>query len=72
MEIKMETQAFTFQELDAIRSALFVAMKTELLVDAEPMKEALYKIDYVIDKYCKPPHYNGFALLPLLAESDEE
>lgn len=62
-------QTFTFRELDAIRGALLDDMaRTDLPIDTEPMKTALLKIDGVMDAYCKPPHYNVFALLPLLAE----
>lgn len=68
----MAIQTFTFKELDAIRSALFVAMKTDLPIDTEPMKETLLKIDDVMDKYYRTSQYNAFAFLPLLAENDEE
>lgn len=68
----METQAFTFQDLDAIRSALLVAAKADLPIDTEPMKETLLKIDDVMDKYCRTRQYDAFAFLPLLAENDEE
>lgn len=72
MEIKMETQMLTFKELKAIEAALFVALETDPLIDVEPIKEALHKIDYVVDKYCRSQQHNVFAFLPLLAESDEE
>lgn len=68
----METQAFTFQDLDAIRSALLVAAKADLPIDTEPMKETLLKIDDVMDKYCRTRQYDAFAFLPLLAENEEE
>lgn len=72
MEIKMETQMLTFKELEAIEAALFVALETDPLIDIEPIKEALHKIDYVVDKYCRTRQYDAFAFLPLLAENDEE
>lgn len=69
----METQAFTFQDLDAIRGALLDDIaRRNLPIDTEPMKETLLKIDGVMDKYCRTRQYDAFAFLPLLAENDEE
>lgn len=46
----MVAQAFTFEELDAIRGALLDDIaRTDLPTDTEPMKEALKKVDRVID-----------------------
>lgn len=48
--MKAVAQAFTFEELDAIRGALLDDMaRTDLPIDTEPMKEALKKVDRVID-----------------------
>lgn len=48
--MKAVAQAFTFKELDAIRGALLDDMaRTDLPIDTEPMKEALKKVDRVID-----------------------
>lgn len=68
------SKAFTFKELDTIRSALLVAEKADLPIDTEPMKEALHKIDGILDKWCRTGQYSSstFALLPLLAKNDEE
>lgn len=68
----METQMLTFKELEAIETALFVALETDPLIDAEPIKEALPKIGYVLNRYCRMRQHNVFALLPLLAENEEE
>lgn len=70
--MKAVAQAFTFKELDAIRSALLVAEKANLPIDTEPMKEALHKIDGILDKWCRTGQYssNTFALLPLLAKNE--
>lgn len=72
MEIKMETQMLTFKELEAIEAALFVALETDPLIDVEPIKEALHKIDYVLNRHCRSQQHNVFALLPLLAENEEQ
>lgn len=46
----MATQAFTFMEIAVIRGALLDDIaRTDLPIDTEPMKEALKKVDHVID-----------------------
>lgn len=67
----MAIQTFTFEELDTIRAALLVVTKTDLPTGIEPVT-VLIKIVDVMDKYCRSQQHNVFALLPLLAENDEE
>lgn len=72
MKIKVETQALTSEELTAIKVALEFVIDEKLQLDLENYDRARRKVDDVLDKYCRPPHYNVFALLPLLANNDEE
>ena len=49
--MKAIAQALTFRELDAIRSALGIALqyKDQLPLETKPTKKALEKVDRVID-----------------------
>lgn len=72
--MKAVAQVLTFRELDAIRGALLDDMaRTDLPIDTEPMKEALKKVDRVIDKteYSKKP-CNAYALVPLYIRSNNK
>lgn len=62
---------FTSEEIYAISSALEDII-SRLPMSSKYMLSALTKIEDVLDKYCRPPHYNVFALLPLLATSEKE
>ncbi|WP_311436472.1 hypothetical protein [Fannyhessea vaginae] len=71
--MKAVAQVITFKELDAIRGALLDDIaRTDLPIDTEPMKEALRKIDGILDKWCGTGQYSAstFALLPLLAKNE--
>ena len=70
----MALQTFTSEDIYAIRTALRIARKTDLLLpdDAYFIESALTKTEDTIDKYCIPQRYNEFVLLPLLAKNDEE
>lgn len=69
----MAIQTFTFKELDTVINALLIAKTSNLLsTDAYFIESALTKINDTLDKYCRTQQHNVFALLPLLAESDEE
>lgn len=64
---------FTSEEIYAIRTALLIARKTDLLPDdAYFIESALPKIEDVIDKRCIPRQHSEFVLLPILAKNDEE
>lgn len=64
---------FTSEEIYAIRIALLIARKTDLLPDdAYFIESALPKIEDVIDKRCIPQRHSEFVLLPLLAENNKE
>ena len=69
----MAIQTFTFKELDTVINALLIAKTSNLLsTDAYFIESALTKINDTLDRYCRSQQHNVFALLPLLAESDEE
>lgn len=68
--MKAVAQAFTFGELDAVRGALLDDMaRTDLPIDTEPMKEALKKVDRVIDdmryQQCNNTY---FLIIPVVLE----
>lgn len=72
--MKAIAQALTFKDIAAIRGALLDDMaRTDLPIDTEPMKEALKKVDRVIDKteYSKKP-CNVYALVPLYIRSNNK
>lgn len=70
----MALQTFTSEDIYAIRTALLIARKTDLLLsdDAYFIESALPKIEDVIDKRCMPQRHSEFVLLPLLAENNKE
>lgn len=72
--MKAVAQAFTFKELDAIRGALLDDMaRTDLPIDTEPMKEALKKVDRVIDgTHDRQKPCNAYALVPLYIRSNNK
>ena len=73
--MKAVAQAFTFKELDAIRGALLDDVaRTDLPIDTEPMKEALKKVDRVIDDMRYQQRNNTyFLVIPVeLEEITEE
>lgn len=57
------SKAFTFKELDTIRSALLIAEKADLPIDTKPMKEALKKVDRVIDDMRYQQRNNTYFLI---------
>lgn len=72
--MKTIAQALTFKDIAVIRGALLDDMaRTDLPIDTEPMKEALKKVDRVIDKteYSKKP-CNAYALVPLYIRSNNK
>lgn len=72
--MKAIAQALTFKDIAVIRGALLDDIaRTDLPSDTEPMKEALKKVDRVIDKteYSKKP-CNAYALVPLYIRSNNK
>ena len=71
--MKTIAQALTFNDIAVISGALLDDIaRTDLPIDTEPMKEALRKIDDILDKWCGTGQYSAstFALLPLLAKNE--
>lgn len=73
--MKTIAQALTFKDIAAIRGALLDDMaRTDLPIDTEPMKEALKKVDRVIDDMRYQQRNNTyFLVIPVeLEEITEE
>lgn len=72
--MKAVAQAFTFKELDAIRGALLDDIaRTDLPIDTEPMKEALKKVDRVIDDmHYQLSNNTYFLVIPVAIEEITE
>ena len=73
--MKAIAQVITFKELDAIRGALLDDIaRTDLPIDTESMKEALKKVDRVIDDMRYQQRNNTyFLIIPVeLEEITEE
>lgn len=74
--MKAIAQALTFRELDAIRSALGIALqyKDQLPLETKPTKKALEKVDRVIDDMRRQQSKNlYFLIVPVeLVETTEE
>ena len=62
--MKAVAQVITFKELAVIRGALLDDMaRTDLPIDTEPMKEALKKVDRVIDDMRYQQRNNTYFLI---------
>ena len=73
--MKAIAQALTFKDIAVIRGALLDDMaRTDLPIDTEPMKEALKKVDRVIDDMRYQQRNNTyFLIIPVeLEEITEE
>lgn len=74
--MKAIAQAFTFRELDAIRSALSIILqhKEQLPLATKSMETALKKVDRVIDDMrCQLSNNTYFLIIPVeLEEITEE
>lgn len=73
--MKTIAQALTFKDIAVIRGALLDDMaRTDLPIDTEPMKEALKKVDRVIDDMRYQQRNNTyFLIIPVgLEEITEE
>lgn len=62
--MKTIAQALTFKDIAVIRGALLDDMaRTDLPIDTEPMKEALKKVDRVIDDMRYQQRNNAYFLI---------